>query len=136
LPTDEAIDLPVARQDESTAPHLLAEASRRNAARNPLSASEGAVSETRPEEPQSRLEPTQVLPELALVDPQDDPGDLFEPLTGAAPPIAEATSAESRSGSEMPARAAPVRGRSPAAAADPLAVMGAFGAEELLALFT
>lgn len=69
-----------------------------------------------------------LLPELALVDPQDDPGDLFEPLTGAMPPSGAA--------SELPIRATAMRARSPAAAADPLAAMRILGAEELLALFT
>ena len=76
-----------------------------------------------------------LLPELALVDPQDDPGDLFEPLAGTAPSIATATLAESRSASKISAGTAARQARS-AAAADPLASMGSLSAEELLALFT
>ncbi|HVU42522.1 MAG TPA: hypothetical protein VHD86_15860, partial [Xanthobacteraceae bacterium] len=72
-----------------------------------------------------------LLPELALVDPQDDPGDLFEPLAGTAPSIL----AESRSASKISADTAARQARS-AAAADPLASMGSLSAEELLALFT
>lgn len=74
-----------------------------------------------------------LLPELALVDPQDDPGDLFEPLTGAAPPIAAATLTAPQSASEIPPRVGATRGRSPAAA-DPLTALRTRGAEELLAL--
>lgn len=76
-----------------------------------------------------------LLPELALVDPQDDPGDLFEPLTGAASPIATANFAESPSASKISAGVAARQARS-AAAADPLASMSTLSAEELLALFT
>ena len=76
-----------------------------------------------------------LLPELALVDPQDDPGDLFEPLTGTAPSIATANLAEPRSASKISSGAAARQARS-AAAADPLASMGSLSAEELLALFT
>ncbi len=76
-----------------------------------------------------------LLPELALVDPQDDPGDLFEPLAGTAPSIATANLAEPRSASKISSGAAARQARS-AAIADPLASMGALSAEELLALFT
>lgn len=77
-----------------------------------------------------------LLPELALVDPQDDPGDLFEPPTGAAPPAAAMTFTGSQSASEISARTAAMRARSPTAATDPVAAMRTLGAEELLALFT
>jgi len=76
-----------------------------------------------------------LLPELALVDPQDDPGDLFEPLAGTAPSIATANLAEPRSASKI-SSGAPARQARSAAPADPLASMGALSAEELLALFT
>lgn len=76
-----------------------------------------------------------LLPELALVDPQDDPGDLFEPLAGTAPSIATANLAEPRSASKISSGAAARQARS-AAPADPLASMSALSAEELLALFT
>lgn len=121
---DEAIEQPVTRENESFAAHPPAEASRRD-----------TVSDA---EPQSRVLESSpaLLPELALVDPQDDPGDLFEPLTGAAPPIAAATLADSQAASENPPRAAAMRAQSPAMQADPLAPLHAFGAEELVALFT
>ena len=77
-----------------------------------------------------------LLPELALVDPQDDPGDLFEPPTGAALPTADPAFIGSQSASEISTRAAAMRTRSSAAAADPVAAMRTLGAEELLALFT
>lgn len=120
----EAIEEPVAREDESSAPHPAAEASKHE-----------AVSDAEPQPRVSEQSPV-LLPELALVDPQDDPGDLFEPLTNAAPSIAAVTLTNTRPTSEIPARAAAIRARSPAAPADPLAAMRTFGAEELLALFT
>jgi len=77
-----------------------------------------------------------LLPELALVDPQDDPGDLFEPLADAAPPIAAAKLAPPQGANEISAPAATMRTHFAAAATDPLAAMRALSAEELLALFT
>jgi len=76
-----------------------------------------------------------LLPELALVDPQDDPGDLFEPLTDAAPPIAAAKLAAPQGAKEISATVT-TRTHFAAAATDPLAAMRALSAEELLALFT
>jgi hypothetical protein len=90
------------------------------------------------EEPAPRvMESSQsLLPELALVDPQDDPGDLFEPLAGEAPPIAEANGAAALCTSEFSAPAAAIQTRPAAAAGDPFAALRALSAEELLALFT
>lgn len=77
-----------------------------------------------------------LLPELALVDPQDDPGDLFEPLADTAPSIATENLAEAQSASKISAHPAENQARAAAAAADPLAAMRTLSAEELLALFT
>jgi hypothetical protein len=92
----------------------------------------GVEEETRP-----RFESSQtLLPELALVDPQDDPGDLFEPLADTAPSIAAENLAEAQSARKFSAHPAENQARSAAAAADPLAAMRTLSAEELLALFT
>jgi hypothetical protein len=92
----------------------------------------GVEEETRP-----RFESSQtLLPELALVDPQDDPGDLFEPLADTAPSIAAENLAEAQSASKVSARPVENQARLAAAAADPLAAMRTLSAEELLALFT
>ena len=77
-----------------------------------------------------------LLPELALVDPQDDPGDLFEPTTDAAMPIVAATLAESEFTSEISIHTVATKPHSAAASVDPLAAMHTLSAEELLALFT
>jgi hypothetical protein len=77
-----------------------------------------------------------LLPELALVDPQDDPGDLFEPTTDAAMPIVAATFAESEFASEISIHTVATKPHSAATSVDPLAAMHALSAEELLALFT
>lgn len=77
-----------------------------------------------------------LLPELALVDPQDDPGDLFEPVADASPPIALADIESPPSGNETSTPSATIQTFSAAAASDPLAAMRALSAEELLALFT
>jgi hypothetical protein len=76
-----------------------------------------------------------LLPELALVDPQDDPGDLFEPLPDAAPAIVVGNLSGRQRASKISASAATMRTHF-AAASDPLAAMRALSAEELLALFT
>jgi hypothetical protein len=92
----------------------------------------GVEEETRP-----RFESSQtLLPELALVDPQDDPGDLFEPLADTAPSIAAENLAEVQSANKISAHPAENQARLAAAAADPLAAMRTLSAEELLALFT
>jgi hypothetical protein len=92
----------------------------------------GVEEETRP-----RFESSQtLLPELALVDPQDDPGDLFEPLADTAPSIAAENLAEAQSASKILAHPAENQARLAAAATDPLAAMRTLSAEELLALFT
>ncbi len=88
------------------------------------------------EEPPCVNESSQLLPELALVDPQDDPGDLFEPLAATAPPIATVEFAGAERENEISAPAAPTQAHSAARASNPLAVMHTFSAEELLALFT
>jgi len=96
-----------------------------------------SAAEVKEEAPPRFAESSQtLLPELALVDPQDDPGDLFEPLSGAAPSIAAAHLAEFQSASEISAHAVERQARSAPAAADPLAAMRTLSAEELLALFT
>ena len=90
------------------------------------------------EEPPPRVSESSqsLLPELALVDPQDDPGDLFEPIAGAAPPIATAIVEELKAASKVSAPAATMQPHSAGAASDPLASMRTLNAEELLALFT
>ncbi len=96
-----------------------------------------SAAEVKKEAPPRFAESSQtLLPELALVDPQDDPGDLFEPLADTAPSIAADTLAETRSASKISAHPAENQARSAAAAADPLAAMRSLSAEELLALFT
>ena len=96
-----------------------------------------SAAEIKEEPPPRFAESSQtLLPELALVDPQDDPGDLFEPLAATAPPIAAENLAETQSESKISAHSAENEARSAATAADPLAAMHTLSAEELLALFT
>jgi hypothetical protein len=114
----------MARHNGGDGPVQIAgEASRQNAD----DAVAGTAIDVSEEPPRRVTESSQsLLPELALVDPQDDPGDLFEPLAGAAAPIAGTIRASN----------VPPQAHSATAAADPLAAMRALSAEELLALFT
>ena len=105
---------------------------------NPHDAVEAATETATHDEPPPRVtESSQsLLPELALVDPQDDPGDLFEPTADAAMPIVAATLAESGLASEISIHTVAMKPHSAAATVDPLAAMHTLSAEELLALFT
>ena len=105
---------------------------------NPHDAVEAVTETATHDEPPPRVtESSQsLLPELALVDPQDDPGDLFEPTTDAAMPIVAATFAESEFASEISIHTVATKPHSAAASVDPLAAMHTLSAEELLALFT
>ena len=105
---------------------------------NPHDAVEAATEAATHDEPPPRVaESSQsLLPELALVDPQDDPGDLFEPTADAAMPIVAATLAESGLASEISMHAVAMKPHSAAATVDPLAATHTLSAEELLALFT
>ncbi|MFZ3353242.1 MAG: hypothetical protein WA268_20520 [Xanthobacteraceae bacterium] len=105
---------------------------------NPHDAVEALTETATHDEPPPRVtESSQsLLPELALVDPQDDPGDLFEPTTDAAMPIVAATFAESEFASEISIHTVATKPHSAATSVDPLAAMHTLSAEELLALFT
>ncbi|HEY5066713.1 MAG TPA: hypothetical protein VIJ04_18040 [Xanthobacteraceae bacterium] len=105
---------------------------------NPYDAVEAATETATHDEPPPHVtESSQsLLPELALVDPQDDPGDLFEPTADAATPIVAATLAVSGLASEISIHAVAMKPHSAAATVDPLAAMHTLSAEELLALFT
>ena len=105
---------------------------------NPHDAVEALTETATHDEPPPRVtESSQsLLPELALVDPQDDPGDLFEPTTDAAMPIVAATFAESEFASEISIHTVATKPHSAPTSVDPLAAMHTLSAEELLALFT
>ncbi len=124
-------DQTVLRHNGDGAPAPIANDSPPQGADEMLTESEAEAKE----EPPRFAESSQMLlPELALVDPQDDPGDLFEPLAGGASSIAAANFAQSQSASKISAPDAEKQARF--AAADPLAAMRTLSAEELLALFT
>jgi hypothetical protein len=79
--------------------------------------------------------PSQSNSPSAVVDPQEDPGDLFEPMPVPTPvPVAEVSqepSAPQRIAATPPSRAVPRP-----AAGDPLAVVRALSEDELIALFS
>lgn len=122
------------RHNGDDEPAQIADEAPRQEADEVLAVSAAEVKEQAP--PRFAESSQTLLPELALVDPQDDPGDLFEPLADTAPSIAADNLAETQSASKISAHPAENQARSATAAADPLAAMRALSAEELLALFT